>query len=123
MVRHIDAWSVFKVALVFHVVLFGVLLVAGVLLWSVGVTTGTVDNVESFLRELFDLDTFAFDGPALFRSSWMLGALLVVVGTSAWVIAAVIFNLIADLVGGIRVAVLEEEVVRRDAARPAAGRS
>jgi hypothetical protein len=31
--------------------------------------------------------------------------------TALWVLAATVFNLITDLVGGIRVSVLEEEVV------------
>jgi len=31
-------------------------------------------------------------------------------GTALWVIGAVMFNLITELVGGIRVTVLEEEV-------------
>jgi len=34
------------------------------------------------------------------------------------VLVATIFNLITDLVGGIRVSVLEEEVVERSPARP-----
>jgi hypothetical protein len=37
-----------------------------------------------------------------------LAALL---GTGLWVIGAVVFNLITELVGGVRVTVLEEEVV------------
>jgi hypothetical protein len=37
-----------------------------------------------------------------------LAALL---GTGLWVIGAVVFNLITELVGGVRVSVLEEEVV------------
>jgi hypothetical protein len=32
-------------------------------------------------------------------------------GTGLWVIGAVVFNLITELVGGVRVSVLEEEVV------------
>ena len=34
-------------------------------------------------------------------------------GTGLWVLAAVIFNLVTELVGGVRVTVLEEEVVAR----------
>ena len=34
----------------------------------------------------------------------------VVLGTGLWVLLATIFNLITDLVGGVRVTVLEEEV-------------
>ena len=49
-VRHVDTWSVFKVALVFNVFLFVVCLTAGVLLWQVANATGTVDNVEKFFE-------------------------------------------------------------------------
>ena len=34
----------------------------------------------------------------------------VMLGTGLWVLLATIFNLITDLVGGVRVTVLEEEV-------------
>ncbi|MEY4069332.1 MAG: hypothetical protein RLZZ332_1668, partial [Actinomycetota bacterium] len=39
------------------------------------------------------------------------GLLAALLGTGLWVIGAVVFNLITELVGGIRVSVLEEEVV------------
>jgi hypothetical protein len=39
-VRHLDTWSVFKVALVFNLVLYVVALTAGVLLWNVAYSTG-----------------------------------------------------------------------------------
>jgi hypothetical protein len=113
-VRRIDAWTVFKVSVIFYVVLFAVLLVAGVLLWNLAITTGTVGNVEGFIKDLFGLKTFKFDGAKIFRASWLLGVVLVVAGTGFNVTMAVVFNLIADLVGGVRVTVLEEEVVLRE---------
>jgi hypothetical protein len=116
-VRRVDAWTVFKVATIFWVVLYAILLVAGVLLWNLAVTTGTVSNVEGFIKDLFGLETFTFDGQQMFRASWVLGVFFAVAGTGLTVTLAVVFNLIADLVGGIRVTVLEEEVVLRD--RPA----
>ena len=39
------------------------------------------------------------------------GLLAAILGTALWVIGAVMFNLITELVGGVRVTVLEEEVV------------
>jgi hypothetical protein len=111
-VREIDVWSVLKVGAVFHLALYVVLLVTSVLLWNVASATGTVDNVESFM-ESFGWDTFTFDGGALFRNVGVLGIFLAVLGTGLWVIGAVVFNLIAELVGGVRVTVLEEEVVER----------
>ena len=107
-VRHIDPWSVFRVTLVFHVVLYLTLLLTGVLLWNVANATGTVDNVERFM-ESFGWESFEFDGGEIFRQAWVLGLFLVVGLTGLAVLVATTFNLITDLVGGIRVTVLEEK--------------
>jgi hypothetical protein len=103
---------VFKVAAIFWVTAYLVFLVAGVLLWSVIVSTGTLDNVENFITKTFALDSFAFNGEEIFRASWILGLLMVVAGTAATTTMAVFFNLISDLTGGVRVTVLEEEIQR-----------
>jgi ethanolamine transporter EutH len=110
--REIDPWSVFKVAIVFHFVLYIVVMVSLVLLWNVANATGTINNIENFL-ESFGWDSFEFKGGELFRNVWILGLFAVVLATGIWVLLAVVFNLITELVGGIRVSVLEEEVVER----------
>ncbi|MFM7046345.1 MAG: DUF3566 domain-containing protein [Actinomycetota bacterium] len=109
-IRDIDVWSIFKVGLVFHLVLYVVALIAVSLLWAVANSTGTIDNVESFF-ESFGWETFSFDGSSLFTNFAAFGLLAALLGTAAWVIGAVMFNLITELVGGVRVSVLEEEVV------------
>ena len=109
-VRDVDVWSVFKVGLVFHLVLFIVSMIAVSLLWSVANSTGTIDNVENFF-ESFGWESFTFDGSALFGNFFAFGLLSAILGTGLWVVAAVMFNLITELVGGVRVTVLEEEVV------------
>jgi hypothetical protein len=106
-VRYIDPWSVLRVAGLFHVVLYLVLLITGVLLWNVANTTGTVDNVERFM-ESFGWESFEFQGGEIFHQAWILGLFLVVGLTGLAVLAAVTFNLITDVVGGIRVTVLED---------------
>ena len=108
-IRDIDVWSVFKVGLVFHLVLFVITLIAVTLLWGVANSTGTIDNVENFF-ESFGWETFSFDGTALFGNFAVFGLLAALLGTASWVIGAVMFNLITELVGGLRVTVLEEEV-------------
>lgn len=111
-VRHVDTWSVFKVALVFNIVLYGVCLTAGVLLWNVAYATGTIDNVEQFFEQ-FGWSEFQFKGDQIFHNAW-IGGLFVAVGLTGFVVlVATMFNLITDLVGGIRVSVLEEEVIAR----------
>ena len=108
-IRDIDPWSVFKVGLAFHLVCYFVTLISLVLLWNVAQSTGTLDNVENFM-ESFGWETFRFDGSELFGNLWIFGLLGVILGTGLWVLLATIFNLITDLVGGVRVTVLEEEV-------------
>ena len=109
-VRHVDPWSVFKIALVANVVLYLIVLTAGVLLWNVAYATGTVDNVERFF-ESFGWSSFEFNGGEIYHNAW-IGGLFVVIGlTGLAVLLATLFNLITDLVGGMRFTVLEEEVV------------
>jgi hypothetical protein len=112
-VRRVDAWSVFKIALLFWAVVFVILLVAGMLLWNLAESTGTITNIEGFIKDLFGLKTFEFDGGQILRSSWIIGAVLVVGGTAMTVTLTVLFNLISDLLGGVRITVLEEEVILR----------
>lgn len=109
-VRDIDVWSVFKVGIVFHLVVFVIALVAVALLWSVANSTGTINNVENFF-ESFGWESFTFNGTALLSNFLAFGLLAAILGTALWVIGAVMFNLITELVGGVRVTVLEEEVV------------
>jgi hypothetical protein len=112
-IRSVDPWTIFKLALVVNAVLYAATLLSLVLLWNVATATGTIDNVERFL-ESFGWDSFEFRGGELYHATWIIGLFLVVLGTGLWVLAAVVFNLVTDLVGGIRVTVLEEEVVVRD---------
>ena len=114
--RHVDTWSVFKVALVFDLVLYVVCLTAGVLLWNVAHTTGTIDNVENFFEQ-FGWESFEFRGGEIYHNAWVAGLFVAIGLTGFAVLLATLFNLITDLVGGIRVTVLEEEVVARSAPR------
>ena len=109
-IREIDPWSAFKVGLAFHLVVYFTVLIASVLLWSVASATGTVDNIERFLMS-FGWESFQFHGWTLLMNEVLLGLLLVALLTIVWVLGATMFNLITDLVGGIRVSVLEEEVL------------
>jgi hypothetical protein len=111
-VRHVDTWSVFKVAMVFSVFFYAVSLVAGVLLWQVAYATGTIDNVEKFF-EGFGWETFKFNGGQIYHNAWIAGLFVAVGLTGLAVLMATLFNLITDLVGGIRFSVLEEEVRSR----------
>jgi hypothetical protein len=123
-VRRVRLWSVLRVSLVFYVCLWLIVTVAGVILWRVAASGGAVDNVESFMAELLAEDSFAIDGGTILRASALSGLVLVVAGTAITVLLALLFNLISELTGGIRVAVVEMETAEPvDAPRRTSGRA
>ena len=110
--RHIDPWSTFKVALLFSAVAYVVFLTAGVLLWRVADNTGTLANVERWFTQ-FGWETFELKGGEIFHNAWIIGLFGIVALTGGLVLLATLFNLVSDIIGGIRLTVLEEEVVER----------
>jgi len=113
-IRSIDAWSVFKVSVVFYMAMYVVFLLAGVLLWNVAYSTGTIDNVSGFF-ESFGWKSFEFRGGEIYHNAWIIGLFVVAGLTGMNVVLATLYNLITDLVGGIRITMLEEEVLVRAA--------
>ena len=111
-VRRIDPWSVLLISLGFYLCLFAVLMVAGLLLWGIASATGTIHQIEGTVRDLFAEKSFHFDGLKIFRASFLGGLILVIAGSGLNVLLCTLFNLISDLVGGIRVTVIEEETAR-----------
>jgi len=115
--RHISPWGVLKVSVLLSICLWIVLLMASVILWTVGRDAGLLGNLESFWAEATGKDSVSWDGEVLFRSASMAGGVLAVAGVGFAVLFAVLFNLICDLTGGIRLTVIELEP------RPVAKRS
>jgi hypothetical protein len=111
-IRHFEPWSVLKVSLLFYFCLFVVLMVAGVVLWNLAAAAGTISDIEGFFKDAGAFQTFSFDGFTIFRATFLIGLILVIAGTGINVLLALLFNLISDLVGGVRVTVIEEESVR-----------
>jgi hypothetical protein len=56
---------------------------------------------------------FKFDDHRIFQAFALGGAVLVLAGAAGSVVMALLFNLISDITGGVRVTVLEEEPVLR----------
>jgi hypothetical protein len=101
----------------FYFALYCVLLVAGVILWAAASATGLRENVESFIADLIASGKFQFVGGELFRAAAIGGVVLVVLGSAANVLLAVLYNLISEVVGGISL-VVEEIAPRAAPAEP-----
>jgi len=104
---------VLRFSVLFYASFFVVLLVAGLLLWVAASVTGVVGDIENFIKELFALDTFSFKALTMLTASVLAGLVLVLVGTGLNVLMAILYNLIADVIGGVEVTVAEEETGRR----------
>ena len=105
--RRVDPWSVFKLSMVFYLCVCLVLLVAGVVLWLGASAVGVVGNVESFFQDA-GFDGFTFSPGLLLRGFAIGGLILVVAGTVANLLLATLFNLMSDVVGGVRVTLAED---------------
>lgn len=111
-VRHIDPWSILTFSVLFFLCLFSALLLASVLVWNAAVAAGTIENIESFIREIGDYQTYEIKGDVVFRGAMVIAGIMTLAASVMVVLLVVVFNLISDLVGGIRVTVVEEETVR-----------
>jgi len=108
-IRHVDPWSVLKVSVLLYACLYGATVIAGYLLWTAAVQSGVITNIESFIAEVGSYEVWEINGDEIFRRATVIGAVLFVAGIALNVLLTIIFNLISDLVGGVRVTLLEED--------------
>lgn len=112
--KHVEPWSVLKLSLLFYLCVCLALLVAGVALWLGASAAGIVDNVESFFQDA-GFEDFTFSAGQLLRGFVLGGLILVVAGTVANMLLAALFNLMSDVVGGVRVTLAEDLDAQRRA--------
>lgn len=110
-VRHLEIWSVAKVAAIFAACTYVVALVSGYLLWRAADRVGTIDGIEGFFEDAGGYDRFQILGDVVFRSAAVIGLVLALLTVFLVVLAAVLFNLISDLTGGIRMTVIDEDLI------------
>lgn len=110
-IRHIDPWSVFKISILLYACLYVATMAAGVLLWNAAVGSGIIDRFEGFMQDL-GFETWELVGDEIFHGASIIGLVLVAAGSALNVVMAILFNLISDLTGGVRVTVIEEDLGR-----------
>ncbi|HSP04820.1 MAG TPA: DUF3566 domain-containing protein [Acidimicrobiales bacterium] len=116
-VRHLDIWSVAKLAAVFALCWYVVGMISGYLLWQAADRVGTIDGIEGFFEDAGGYDTFEILGDIVFRAAAVVGLLLAALGVFAAVLGALLFNLISDLTGGVRMTVIDEDLIVAPARR------
>jgi len=106
-IRRIDPWSILKFGFVANLVLLGIQLLAGVVVWYVIQRLELIQTVCE-LAGTVGFEECGVDGGALFDTILVLGLLGVVIQTGIMVFLAFLPNLIFDLTGGI-VITLEDD--------------
>jgi hypothetical protein len=110
-IRKFDPWTVLKVSIVFYAVMAVAIVLGLVILWAVVNNAGIPQAIEDFGKKITlleaDADLFA-DGERYLRVAVFLGVVWTVLLTGFTTLAAVMYNLISDIVGGIEIVVLEE---------------
>jgi len=110
-IRKFDPWTVLKVSIVFYAVTAVAIVLGLVILWAVVNNAGIPQAIEDFGKKITlleaDAELFA-DGERYLRVAVFLGVVWTVLLTGLTTLAAVMYNLISDIVGGVEIVVLEE---------------
>ena len=110
--RHVDTWSALKISLVLSVVMFFVWMVAVGILYGVLSGLSVFDEINKLWGQLGSEDgsTTELVTPGLiFGGAAVIGAINIVLFTALATISTYIYNLSADLVGGLEVTLTERE--------------
>ncbi|WP_234356378.1 DUF3566 domain-containing protein [Blastococcus sp. Marseille-P5729] len=107
-IRHIDPWSTLKLSLVLAVAFFFVWMIAVAILYGVLSTMGVFESIDSMFAELGASEGGGFVTPRLvFGGAALIGAINIVLFTALATIGAYIYNLCADLAGGLEITLAE----------------
>ena len=105
--RRVDPWAVLKVSALFWFSMVLILLTAGVLLWAAAASVGLVSGIEDAMAG-FGFEDYEFLPGKILRGAALVGLVISVAGTLGNVLLAVLYNLISDTVGGLRLTLSED---------------
>jgi len=105
----IDLWSALKVSLCFYLAGLALLLVTGLVVWLLLDASGGIRSFEKFMGDILSAKDFHFVAPQILLGSVLVGLVLVALMSILTVIAAALYNVFADLVGGIEVTLTESD--------------
>jgi hypothetical protein len=99
---------VLKVSFVFNAIMALAFVLGSIIFWSIFVNAGIPDRLTEFAEDL--TLTFQVDGELYFRVVLFLSIIWSILMTGLATLGSVLYNLIADTVGGVEVVVLEEVI-------------
>lgn len=106
-VTHLDLRSVARVSAVFYGAVFVVMVVASVLLWFIADAAGAVRSIDRSVQSLFGVKSYSLHPGTVAMYACAAGAVVAVAGTAFNVLAAAVYNQVAEVVGGVKVRVTD----------------
>jgi hypothetical protein len=107
-IRKVGPWSIFKLSVIFYFCIMLVVLGALTILYLVLGAIGALDSVTRLIRDLFADQGFKIQGGWLFSRGFLIGLAMVLLWSLINVFVAFLYNLIADIVGGVEVTLAEK---------------
>ena len=117
-IKRVDPWSVLKFSLLFSICLLIVFVVAVTALYFALDSLGVFDSINKALLDLTDSGgedggtggvEVVFSGPRIIGGATVIGLINVIIITAISTLAAFLYNLCSDIVGGIEVTLAERE--------------
>jgi hypothetical protein len=107
--RRVNAWSVLRVSLLFYFCVMVILVFAlSIVYWVLGIM-GVLNSASDVLTNILGTGNtnYVINGQWLFFRALVVGAAWVVIWSLVNMLLALLYNLIADVVGGIRITLAE----------------
>jgi hypothetical protein len=114
-IKRIDPWSVMKFAFAVSLVLFVVAIVATSVLYLALDAMGVFDSINKALSDVVtgqsggDTGGFKITAKGVIGTSVLLGAVNMVLFTALMTLGAFVYNVCADLVGGVELTLSEKD--------------
>jgi len=105
----VDLWSVLKITLCFYLAGLAILILAGLVVWLLLDASGGIHKFERFMGDILSAKDFHLVAPQILAGSVLVGLVLVALMTIVTVIAAALYNVFSDLIGGVEVTLVEAE--------------
>lgn len=108
-IKHIDPLGVLKVSLIMYTLFLGLWLVFVAIVYSFLDSLGLFDAIEKLGKELVLWDQAVVSLGSVERYAFIIGLVMMIIGLLANVFLAFLYNIIADLVGGVELTFVERD--------------